>query len=162
MQARSIVLALSTVLSFADANITVSPTDTNIQYIGRFAPWPWGQSAVEEFSFDMPGSEIRVRVAGVTSIQCALRVYQSTGFQPNGFVALVDGRVVTSPSPASYNFTFVTAASDANFTIVYFDIASGLSPTVAHDVRIYKATEAQLNDIVVSPNFINFAGSHFA
>jgi len=50
--------------------------------------------------------------------------------------------------------TFGTGRWPSNGSNVAVTLASGLDPSTSHDVRVFKSTEAQWNELVDSPNFV--------
>eukprot|EP01052_Picozoa_sp_SAG31_P025079 SAG31_NODE_2176_length_6256_cov_1.835797_4_plen_320_part_00 len=131
---------------------TVPALHPRVQLVGRWRRNPTLGSA----DHDHPGTEIRLRVSsGTTGVSLNLKQqHNCTGrygssYQPNYYVVLVDGVV----QPGFANATFSTAfVSNVSTTTV--SIARGLNSAMAHDIRVFKSSEAQWASDVPTPNFV--------
>jgi len=133
--------------------VRILPSDKRLQFSGRVRPD--GQVV----SFDHPGVELRLRVAGVSSVSVELlqqrappvKVGHNTypSFQPHYFVVVVNGSVV----PGFANATFSTAECQ-NTTATTITAVAGLDASASHDVRIFHSSEAQWAASVPAPNWL--------
>ena len=133
--------------------VRILPSDKWLQFSGRVRPD--GQAV----SFDHPGVELRLRVAGASSVSVELlqqrappvKVGHNTyaSFQPHYFVVVVNGSVV----PGFANATFSTAECQ-NTTATTITAVAGLDASASHDVRIFHSSEAQWAASVPAPNWL--------
>lgn len=159
-------LVLGTAVSAASAGPTtlIAPSATGYQYIGRF------QHEGETSKFDMPGTEIRASLvlsaASKVSVKLAQKHHphdvkgsgntKNSGFQENAVVVWIDGE---RQGPGGSNATFTTT-KDQTEAPVSFPLTTGGAalPAGTHNIRIFKATEADWNGGSPAPNYLTFYG----
>jgi len=159
------VIAAAVFVGTALGSSNVSPTDPNVQYIGRFA------SDSSGMQFDMPGCEIRVRVTLSEATMATVSLAQqhqpsdngggnsrNSGFESNAFVVWIDGE---RQGQGGDNLTFSTMGlmDDA---VHSYNLSSVALAAGTHDIRMFKATEADWNGGDPIPNYVTFAGFKFA
>lgn len=150
------------------SSVTIKPSDPNVQYIGRF-----DHASADAVRFDMPGCEIRVRVKLAAASQMTISLGQqhlpsdhgagnsrNSGFEANAFVVWVDGLRQNSGGPgnatnATFSTAAVTDAAAAGYSLV---AGGGVLPAGVHDIRVFKATEADWNGGDPIPNYVTFNG----
>lgn len=84
---------------------------------------------------------------------------KNSGFEANAFVVWVDG--VRQGVGGGFNATFTTSDVTASAEVHQYDLtgkAAAAIPAGTHDVRIFKATEADWNGGSPVPNYVTFYG----
>lgn len=100
-------------------------------------------------AFDHPGVRFYLKFAGAASASAILSQVGGSAARDNFFVVEVDGK-----QHAAFNTTLWPKDGSNVIVPLYTD----LDKTTAHEVMIFKSTEAQWNDLVVSPNYVTFIG----
>eukprot|EP01064_Diplonema_japonicum_P012069 TRINITY_DN19549_c0_g3_i2.p1 TRINITY_DN19549_c0_g3~~TRINITY_DN19549_c0_g3_i2.p1 ORF type:complete len:365 (+),score=46.48 TRINITY_DN19549_c0_g3_i2:37-1131(+) len=127
----------------------ISPSDKNIQYIGRAVALPSGEK-----QFDNPGFTVKFKVQGATEVSVQMKARHALPSEADGsfilnfFETLVDG--VRQP-------TRLSTAVTQNNSIYTFEIAKDLQEG-AHDIVVFKSTEADWNAHIPTPNYMTFSG----
>lgn len=134
----------------------VPPSD--VQVIGRHRTEPGGGIA-----FDHPGVSIRLSVTGTSDIIVNLtQVFPPSGSQagmhPSCFDVMVDGMRVTVPKAGAPDPRLCTDDATVGNPVYAPFMASGLDPFVAHDLVLYKSTEAMWNSLYPAPNYVVLNG----
>merc|ERR1739844_784529 len=118
----------------------------------------------------MPGCEIRVRVklseAAMATVSLAQQHQPSdngggnsknSGFESNAFAVWIDGK---RQGAGGSNATFTTMGlMDSAFHS--YNLSSVAIAAGTHDIRLFKATEADWNGGDPIPNYVTFAGFEF-
>eukprot|EP00041_Stephanoeca_diplocostata_P024934 m.642117 g.642117 ORF g.642117 m.642117 type:complete len:399 (-) comp22635_c0_seq5:105-1301(-) len=100
-------------------------------------------------AFDHPGVRLYLKFAGASGASAILSQVGGTGSQDNYFYIEVDGQQRSA---------FNTTLWPKDGTPVVVPLFADLEKNIPHEVMIFKSTEAQWNDIVVSPNYVTFMG----
>ena len=161
------ILALFTVAVATAAEQTtqlISASAAGYQYIGRF------QHQGDISMFDMPGTEIRASLvlsaASKVSVKLAQKHHphniqgsgntKNSGFQENAIVVWVNGE---RQGAGGSNATFTTLSSQTENPVSFPLTTGGAAlPAGTHEIRIFKATEADWNGGSPAPNYLTFYG----
>ena len=138
-----IPLIIGYVLLTVCAAIIIRPNDRNLQFRGRYDI----VEASNEVRFDLPSFGITIGVVDTTNVKLLLKAYRDVGV-PNRLWVYIDG-IRTSQ--------VIDTSSFLNDTLYEIEIASNLSVS-RHTIQVSKITEADLNAIVPTDNYLTFAG----
>ena len=118
--------------------VTYFPSDANVQWTGRYQVQ--GDNTVR---FDHPGTQVRLRTFGATTVEFQL----SQKFPAGGQVPHYFEVYVNAERPIDINYHSFSTEGQADSTPFTYSL-TGLSATEPLDIVLYKSSEPQWNAVL--------------